>query len=105
MLSFGAESNNLKVKIFRSLTFPVVLYGCKSWSLSLREERKLRVFGTEYLGKIFGPRRDEITGKMRRLHNEGLNDLYSSINIVWVTKSRRMYWAGYVARTGKEKGV
>ena len=57
------------------------------------------------MGIIFGPRRDEITGEWRRLHNEGLNDLYSSLNIVWVTKSRRMCWVGHVALMGKEKRV
>jgi len=71
---------------------PVVLYGCETWSLTLREERKLRLFENMVLRRIFGPgpRRDEITGDWRRLHNEELNDLYSSPNIVRVIKSRRM---------------
>jgi hypothetical protein len=67
----------------------------------LREERRLRVFGNKVLRRIFGPRRDEVTGDWRRLHNEELNVLYSSVNIVWVIKSRRMRWAGYVARMGE----
>ena len=81
------------------------MYGCETWSLTLREERKLRVFENMVLRRIFGPRRDEVTGEWRRLHNEELNDLYSSPNIVRVTKSRRMRWAGYVACMGDARGV
>jgi len=73
--------------------------------LSRREERKLRVFENMALRRIFGPRRDEVTGKWGRLHNEELNDLYSSPNIVRVIKSRRMRWAGHVARMGEERWV
>ena len=80
---------------------PVFLYGCETWSLTLREERKLKVFENKVLRRIFGPKRDEVTGDGRRLHNEELNDLYSSPNIVRVIKSRRMRWAGYVARMGE----
>jgi len=71
----------------------------------LREERKLRVFENIVLMRIFGPRRAEVTGEWRRLHYEELNDLYSSLNIVRVIKSRRMRWAGHVARMGEEMGV
>jgi len=71
----------------------------------LRKERKLRVFENMVLVRIFGPRRDEVTGKWRRLHNEELNDLYSLPNIVQVIKSRRMRWAGHVAHMGEERGV
>jgi len=70
----------------------------------LQEERKLRVFENMVLRRIFGPRRDEVTGEWRRLHNEGLNCLYSSPNIVWVIKSRRMKWVGHVASMGEERG-
>jgi len=84
---------------------PVVLYGCETWSLILREERTLRVFENMVFRKIFGPRKDEVTGKWRRLHNEELNDLYCSPNIVRVIKSRRMRWATHMARMGEEKGV
>ena len=84
---------------------PVVLYGCETWSVTLREERKLRVFENTVLRRIFGPRRDEVMGEWRRLHNEELNDFYSSLNIVWVIKSRRMRWAGHVAHMGEERGV
>jgi hypothetical protein len=110
LLSFGTEllSSRLLSKnlyIYRTIILPVVLYGCETWSLTLREERKLRVFENKMLRRIFGPRRDEVTGEWRRLHNEELNDLYSSPNIVRVIKSRRMRWAGHVARMGKERGV
>ena len=98
-------SKNLKIKIYRTIILPVVLYGCKTWSLTLREERKLRVFENMVLRRIFGPRRDEVTGEWRRLHNEELNDLYSSPNVVRVIKSKTMGWAGHVARMGEEKGV
>ena len=65
-------------------------YGCETWSLTLREERRLRVFENKVLRKVFGPKRDEVTGEWRKLHNEELNDLYSLPNIVRVVKSRRM---------------
>jgi len=71
----------------------------------LREERKLRVFENMVLRRTVGPRRDEVTGEWRRLHNEELNDLYSSPNNVRVIKSRRMRWAGHVVRMGEERGV
>jgi len=83
----------------------VVLYRCETWSLTLQEERKLRVFENMVLRRIFGPRRDEVTGEWRRLHNEELNDLYSSPNIVRVIKLRRMRWVGHVARMGEERGL
>jgi len=98
-------SKNLKIQIYRTIILPVVLYGCEAWSLTLREERKLRVFENMVLWRIFGPRRDEVTGEWRRLLKEELNDLYSSPNIVRVIKSRRMRWAGHVARMGEERGV
>ena len=72
------------------------MYGCETWSLTLRKERKLRVFENKVLRRIFGPRRDEATGDWRRLHNEELNDLQSTPNIVRVIKSRRLRWAGHV---------
>ena len=92
LLSSRLLSKNLKIKIYRTIILPVVLCGCETWSLILREERKLRVFEDMVLRRIFGPRRDEITGELRRLRNEELNDLYTSPNIVRVIESRRMRW-------------
>ena len=97
-------SKNLKMKIYRTIILPVVLYGCETWSLTFREERKLRVFEDMVL-RIFGPRRDEATEERKRLRNKELNDLYSSPNIVRVIKSRRMRSAGHVACMGEERGV
>ena len=90
LLSSRLLSKNLKMKLYRTIILPVVLYGCEAWSLTLREERKLRLFENTVLRRIFGPRRDEVTGEWRRLHNEELNNLYSSPNCVRVIKSRRM---------------
>jgi hypothetical protein len=89
---------------FRTTILPVVLYGCETWSLTLREVHRLRVFENRVLRRVFGPKRDEVTGELRKLHNKELNDLYSLLNIVWVVKLRRMRWAGHVAHMGKDKG-
>jgi len=97
-------SKNLKIRVYRTIILPVVLYGCEAWLLILREERKLRVFENMVL-RIFGSRRDEVMEEWRRLHNKELNDLYSSSNIVRVIKSRRMRWAGHVAHMDEERGV
>ena len=83
----------------------MVLYGCETWSLTLREERKLRVFENRVLRRVFEPKRDEVTGEWRKLHNEELNELYSLPNVVRVVKSRRMRWAGHVARMGEDRGA
>jgi hypothetical protein len=96
---------NLKIKVYRTIILPVVLCGCETCSLTLREERRLRVFENRVLRKVFGPKREEVTGEWRKLHNEELNDLYSLPNIVRVVKSRRMRWAGHVARMGEDRGV
>ena len=104
LLSSRLLSKNLKIKIYRTIILPVVLCGCETWSLTLREERKMRVFENMVLRRIFGPRRDEVTGEWRRLHDEELNELCSSPNFVLVIKSRRVRWAGHVARMGEERG-
>jgi hypothetical protein len=96
LLSSGLLSKNLKIKIYRTIILPVVLYGCETWLLTLWEERTLRVFENMVLRRIFEPRKDEVMGEWRRLHNEELNDLYSSPSIVRVIKSRRMRWTGHV---------
>ena len=104
-LSSSLLSKNLKIKLYRTIIFPVVLYGYETWSLTLREERGLRVFENRMLRRVFGPKRDEVTGEWRKLHNEELSDLFSVPNIVRVVKSRRMRWAGHVARVGEGRGV
>jgi hypothetical protein len=79
----------------------MVLYGCGIWSLTLREEHRLRVFENRVLRRIFGPKRDEVTGGLRKLHNEELHNLYSSQSILKMNKTRRMRWARHVARIGR----
>ena len=98
MLSFGAEYFlfQFAIQTFQDqdtqnyITLPVVLYGCETWSLTLRKERRLRVLQNGVLRRIYGPKRDEVTGEWSKLHNEELNDLYFSPNIVRVTKSKIM---------------
>jgi hypothetical protein len=80
----------------------VVLHGCETWSLTLSEEHRLMVFENSVLSRICGPKRDEVTGGWRKLHNEELHDLYSSSSLIRIIKSRRMRWVGYVAQI-KEK--
>ena len=84
---------------------PVVLYGCETWPLTLREERRLKIFENRVLRGIFGPKRDEVTEEWRKLRSEDLNKLYCSPNIVRVIKWRRMKGAGHVARMGERRGV
>ena len=90
LLSSSLLSKNLKIKIYGTIILLVVLYGCETWSLTLKEEHRLRVFENRLLRRIFGPKRDGVTGEWRKLHNEELNDLYCSHNIVRVIKSGRM---------------
>jgi hypothetical protein len=80
-------SKNVKTTIYKTIILPVVLYGCESWSLTLREEHRV-------LRRIFGPKRDEVAGGWRKLHNEELHNLYSSPNIIRMIKSKRMGWLG-----------
>jgi hypothetical protein len=97
-------SKNLKIKIYKTVILPVVLYGCETWSLTSGEEHRLRVFENRMLRKIFGPKREE-DGSWRKSYNDELHDLYSSPNIVRVIKSRRMRLAAHVARMGEERGA
>ena len=84
---------------------PVVLYGCETWSLTLREERRLKVFENRVLRRIFGPKRDEVTREWRKLHNEECNDLYCSPNIVRVITWRSMLWVGHVVQMGERRCI
>jgi hypothetical protein len=83
----------VRIKIYRIIILPVVLHECGTWSLTLREEHRLRVFENRALRRIFGPKRDEVTGGWRKLHNEGSHNLYSSPSLIRMIKSRRMKWA------------
>jgi hypothetical protein len=105
LLSSRLLSRNLKVKIHRTIIIPVVSYGCETWSLTLREEHRLRLFENRVLRRIFGPTRDEVTGEWRKLHSGELHNLYSSPDITRQIKSRRMRWAGHVARMGEGRNV
>jgi hypothetical protein len=103
--SFRFLSQNLKIKIFRTIILPVVFCGCENWSLTFREARRLKVFENRVLRRLFGPKRKEVTGEWRKLHNEEPNDLYYLPSIVRVVKSRRIRWAGHVARMGENRDV
>jgi len=94
LLSSSLLSKNLKIKIYSTIILPPVLYGCETWSLTLRKGRRLRVFENSLLRRIFGPKSEKVTGEWIKLHNEEFNDLYCSPNIVRVSKSRRLRWAG-----------
>ena len=95
LLSSSLLSKNLKIKIYRNIILPVVMYGCETWSFTLKDERRLSVFENRVLRRIFVPKRDEVTGEWRKLHRE----------VVRVIKSRRMRWSGHVARMGEMRGV
>jgi hypothetical protein len=88
---------NVNIKINRAIILPVVLYGCETWYLTLRETHSLGVFENRVVRIIFGPRRDEVTEGWRKLHNEELRDLYSSPSIIRIIKARRMRWVWHVA--------
>jgi hypothetical protein len=105
VLSSRLVSRNFKVKIYKTIILPVVSYGCETWSLTLRKKHTLRVFENRVLGRIFGPKRDGVTGEWRKLHSGELHNLYSPPYIIRQIKSRRMRWAGHVARMGEGKNV
>jgi hypothetical protein len=94
---------NLKIRINKTIILPVVLYGCETLSLTLRKKHRLRVFENRVLRRIFGPKRDEVTGEWKKLHKNELHDLYSSPSIIRIIKSRRMRWAGHVAQIGEKR--
>jgi hypothetical protein len=95
----------MKIKIYRTVLLPIVLYGCEAWSFTLREEHRLRVSENTVLRRVFGSKRDEVTEEWRKLNNEELNDLYYSPNIIRVIKSGRMRWEAHVARMGESRNV
>ncbi|KAJ4431147.1 hypothetical protein ANN_19742 [Periplaneta americana] len=105
LLSSSLLSKNLKVRIYKTVILPVLLYGCETWTLTLREEHRLRLFENKVLRKIFGAKRDEVTGEWRKLHNTELHALYSSPDIIRNIKSRRLRWAGHVARMGESRNA
>jgi len=105
LLSSSLLIKNLKITIYRNIILPLISYGCETWSLTLREECKLKVFDNRVLRRIFGPRRYEVTGEWMKLRNEEVIDLYSSPNIVQVIKSRRMRCTGDVVRRGEERRI
>jgi hypothetical protein len=103
-LSSHLISENLNITIYKTIILPVVLYRCKTWSLTLREEHRLRVFENGVLRMIFGPKREK-DGSWRKFHKVELHSLYSSLNIFRVIKSRRMRWVGHIAHMGEERDV
>jgi hypothetical protein len=104
-LSSRLLSRNVKVKIYKTIILPIVLYGCETWSLTLRKEHRLRVFENRVLRRIFGHKRAEVTGEWRKLHSEKLLILYPSPDIIRQKRSRLMRWVGHVARMGEKRKV
>jgi hypothetical protein len=104
-LSSRLLSWNIKFKIYKIIILPVVLYGCETWSIALREEHRLRVFENKVLRRILGPKMGEVTGEWWELYNEERHVLYSFPKIIRQMKSRRMKWAGHVTHMGEERKV
>jgi hypothetical protein len=93
------------MRIYKSIILPVVLYGCETWSLTLREEYRLRVFENRVPRKIFRPKKDEVIGGWRKLHSEELHNLFASQSTITMIKLRRMRWAGHIARIGEKRNA
>ena len=105
LLSSSLLFKNIQIKIHRTTIYPLVFYGWKTWSLTLREELRYRVFQNSVLSSIFGPKRNEATREWRKLHDLELNGLYSSPNVMRVIESRRMWPVGHIARTGQHRCI
>jgi hypothetical protein len=107
LLSSRLLAKNVKIRIYKTIILPVVMYGCENWYLTLREEHNLRVCENRLLRRIFGLKRDNVTGEWRKQHNEELRDLYYSPNtsIIRTIKSRRMRWSGHVARMRRKTRI
>jgi hypothetical protein len=109
LLPFSSEpfvfSKNEDIKIYKIIILPVVMCWCETLCLKLREERRLRVFENRVLRRIFGPKRDEMVGGWRELHNEELHNMYTLLSIIRMIKSRRMRWGGHIARVGKKRNA
>jgi hypothetical protein len=105
LVSSRLLSRNVKVKIYRTIILPVVLYRCEIWSLTLRKEHRLKVFENRVLRRMFGPKRNEVTGEWRKLQNRELHNLYSSPDIIKQIKSRRIRLAEHVARMGEGRNM
>jgi hypothetical protein len=105
LLSSRLLYRNVKVKIYKIIILPVVLYGCETWSLTLREEHRLKVFENMVRRRIFGSKRDEVTGEWKKLHSEELHSLYLSPNIIRQIKSRRVRWVRHVACMGEKRKI
>jgi hypothetical protein len=101
LLSSRLLSKNVKVRLYKTIIFTVVLYGCETWSLAVREEHKLRVFENRMLRRIFGTKRNGVTGGWRKLHNEELHNLFPSPSIIRIIKSKGMKRSEHVARMGE----
>jgi hypothetical protein len=98
-------SKNINIRIYNTIILPMVLYGCDTCPLTLREEHRLRVFENRMLKRIFEPKRDGVMAGWRKSHNEELHDSYSSPSIIRIIKPRRMRWVGHVARMGEKRNV